>query len=74
MTHPEEDETTRELRRSVVLLVVGLVGLAIALVSLFVIPGGTVWTGWVGGTGLGICITVLVVNAAERRLGPDRYR
>jgi hypothetical protein len=43
------------------------VAVALSIVSLFFLPPATVWSGWVGGTSLGIAVTLIATHRSPRR-------
>lgn len=43
------------------------VTVALSLVSLFFLPPATMWSGWVGGTSLGIAVTLIATHRTVRR-------
>lgn len=48
-----------------------VVAAALALLSLFVLPAATMWSGWAGGAALGLTVALL---ATDRRIVRGRYR
>jgi hypothetical protein len=43
------------------------VAVALSIVSLFFVPPATMWSGWVGGTSLGIAVTLIATHRSPRR-------